>query len=203
MLTDYALAGVTGFLCWKLKSNTSRAARFWLLAFIALAVTAFLGGTVHGFRTAGLWKPTVFAIGLASFGMLAGSAYTTTGGNLRRALLFAAGLKLAFYETWMLGHDDFIYVVADTASAMLAVAALHLLRLDNPATRWILSGVAVSLIAAAIQAGRVALHEHFNHNDLYHVVQIGAMLLYYAGVKRMADFNPLSEGGSRSPPAKA
>jgi hypothetical protein len=31
----------------------------------------------------------------------------------------------------------------DTASAMLGVAALHLLRLDNPATRWILAGVAV------------------------------------------------------------
>src|SRR5206468_1209672 len=73
------------------------------------------------------------------------------------------------------------------AFAALALAALHLLALDNPATRWILGGVAVSLIAAGIQAGRVALHEHFNHNDLYHVVQIVAMLLYYAGAKRMRD----------------
>ena len=51
----------------------------------------------------------------------------------------------------------------------------------------ILAGVAVSLIAAGIQAGRLALHPHFNHNDLYHVVQIAAMLLYYAGAKRMRD----------------
>ena len=186
-ITDYALGGVSVWLAVLLLRNRSVSARLWTLAFAALAITAILGGTFHGFQVQGLWKPTVLAIGIASFGMLAGSAYTTTSGNVRRVLLAAALLKLGFYEAWMLGHDDFIYVVADTASAMLAVAALHLLDLDNPATRWILGGVAVSLVAAGIQAGRVALHEHFNHNDLYHVVQIAAMLLYYAGVKRMRD----------------
>ena len=188
MLTDYALAGVTAVLCFFiLKGNRSVSARLWALAFAALVVAATLGGTFHGFQIEGLWKPTVLVMGLASFGMLAGSAWTTTTGNVRRALVIAAALKLVLYEAWMLGHDEFIFVVADTASAMFAVAALHLLALDNPASRRVLGGVAISLIAAGIQAGRVALHEHFNHNDLYHVVQIVAMLLYYAGVKRMRD----------------
>lgn len=187
MLTDYALGGVTVWLAVLLLRNKSVSCRLWTLAFAALALGAFLGGTYHGFRYEWLWKPTVLAVGVASFGMLAGSAYTTTSGNVRRALVIAAAVKLGLYEAWMLGHDAFIFVVADTASAMLAVAALHLLALDNPATRWILGGVAVSLIAAGIQAGRLALHEHFNHNDLYHVVQIAAMLLYYAGAKRMRD----------------
>ena len=197
MLTDYALGGVTGFLAWKLKSNGARAARFWLLAFVALAVAAFLGGTFHGFQLEWIWKPTVLAVGFASFGMLAGSAYATTKGKVRQALVIAAAVKLCLYEAWMLGHSDFIFVVADTASAMLAVAALHLLALRNSASRWILGGVAVSLVAAGIQAGRLAPHEHFNHNDLYHVVQVVAMLLYYAGVSRF------SAGESRSPPATA
>jgi len=203
MLTDYALGGVSGVLGLLIFKNHAISARLWGLAFLALAAAAFLGGTFHGFQVAWAWKPTVLSVGVASFGMLAGSAYTTTSGNVRRALLVAAALKLVFYEAWMLGHDEFIYVVADTASAMLGVAALHLLRLDNPATRWILAGVAVSLLAAGVQAGRVALHQHFNHNDLYHVVQMAAMLLYYAGVKRMADLNPISAAESRSPPAKA
>ena len=203
LLTDYALAGVSAYLAFRLRKNLAVSCRLWVTAFIALAIAAFLGGTFHGFQIAWTWKPTVLSVGVASFGMLAGSAYTTTSGNVRRALLVATALKLVFYEAWMLGHDEFIYVVADTASAMLGVAALHLLRLGNPATRWILAGVAVSLLAAGIQAGRVALHQHFNHNDLYHVVQTVAMLLYYAGVKRMTDFNPISAAESRSPPAKA
>jgi hypothetical protein len=185
MLTDYALGGVSGALGLLILKNHAMSARLWGIAFSALAVAAFLGGTFHGFQAAWTWKPTVLAVGIASFGMLAGSAYATTSGNVRRALLAAAALKLVFYEAWMLGHDDFIFVVADTASAMLAVAALHLLALGNPATRWILGGVAVSLIAAGIQAGKLALHQHFNHNDLYHVVQIAAMALYYAGARRM------------------
>jgi hypothetical protein len=189
MLTDYALGGVSGVLGFLIFRNHAMSARLWGLAFFALAVTAFLGGTFHGFQVSWAWKPTVLAVGIASFGMLAGSAYTTTSGNAHRALLAAAALKLVLYETWMIGHDDFVFVVADTASAMLAVAALHLLALDNPATRWILGGVAVSLIAAGIQAGKLALHEHFNHNDLYHVVQIAAMALYYAGARRMTDFS--------------
>jgi hypothetical protein len=188
MLTDYALGGVTVWLAVLLLSNRSLSCRFWTLAFVALALGALLGGTFHGFQISWLWKPTVLAVGVASFGMLAGSACTTTSGPVRGALLAAAALKLVLYEAWMLGHDDFIFVVADTASAMLAVAALHLLALGNPATRWILGGVAVSLVAAGIQAGKVALHQYFNHNDLYHVVQIAAMALYYAGARRMTDF---------------
>jgi len=188
MLTDYALGGVTVWLAVLLLRNHSSSCRLWTLAFAALAVGAFLGGTFHGFRFEWLWRPTVLSVGVASFGMLAGTACATTSGNVRRALLAVAALKLLLYEAWMLGHDAFIFVVADTASAMLAVAALHLLRLDHPASRWILGGVAVSLVAAGVQAGKLAPHQHFNHNDLYHVIQIAAMLLYYAGVRRMSDF---------------
>jgi len=183
-MTDYALAGVTVWLLVLLRKNPSTASRFWQLAFAALAVGALLGGTYHGFRLEWLWKPTVLSVGVASFGMLAGSAYAAAEGNVRRALVLAAALKLALYEAWMLGHDAFLFVVADTASAMLAVAALHLFRFGGAASRWILGGVAVSLIAAGIQAGRLALHQHFNHNDLYHVIQIAAMLLFYRGVRR-------------------
>jgi hypothetical protein len=32
-----------------------------------------------------------------------------------------------------------------------------------------------------------ALHQHFNHNDLYHVIQIAAMVLFYIGAKQLRD----------------
>jgi hypothetical protein len=31
------------------------------------------------------------------------------------------------------------------------------------------------------------LHRNFNHNDLYHVVQAAAMVLYYWGVRLAVD----------------
>jgi hypothetical protein len=80
----------------------------------------------------------------------------------------------------MLGHDDFIWVIADTASALLIVGVLHVWRLNG----WMLAGVAVSILAGLAQASGISLHPHFNHNDLYHVIQIAAMFLFYNGLKK-------------------
>jgi Family of unknown function (DUF6962) len=198
-LTDYVLAGVCGGLGVRLV--LSREGHFsrllWAVAFLALASAAFLGGTHHGFApimdefaAALLWKLTLFAIGIFSFGMVAGSACATVRGRLRAALLTATGIQLAVYSIWMLGHDEYRYVVFDTAAAMLTLVALHIYaavsRRDG-ASYWILGGVALSAVAAAVQFFHLALHEHFNHNDLYHVLQIAAMTLFYSGGKLLRD----------------
>jgi len=203
MATDYALAAVTGCLCFFLfKQAKKQSRKFWGLAFAALAVAAALGGTHHGFVIEALWTPTVLAVGIASFGMLAGSAIATTAGRLRQGLIALALAKLLVYSAWMLGHDEFIYVVADTAVALLAVSILHLFDWKNSASRWMLAGVAVSLVAAAAQASGFDLHPNFNHNDLYHVVQIAAMALFYNGARRMQDRAINQEFSRRSSAAR-
>jgi hypothetical protein len=199
MATDYALAAVTGCLCFFLfKRAKQQSGKFWGLAFAALAVAAALGGTRHGFAIGTLWTPTLLAVGIASFGMLAGSAIATTSGRLRQGLIALALAQLLVYSAWMLGHDEFIYVVADTGAALLAVAVLHLFFFKNQESRWMLAGVAVSLVAAAIQASGLDLHPGFNHNDLYHVVQIAAMPLFYGGARRMQDRAASPEFSRRS-----
>ncbi|HEY3077812.1 MAG TPA: hypothetical protein VGJ74_21780 [Burkholderiales bacterium] len=190
LATDYLLAAVTGVAGVLILRVTERqnSRRCWGIAFLALALGAALGGTHHGFRLDALWKPTVLVIGLASCGMLAGSALATTRGWLRHALLAVAVVKLAAFWLWTWRDDRFIWVVADTGIAFALVALLHLWRLREPGSRWILGGVGLSVAAAALQASGFDLHRHFNHNDLYHVIQIAAMLAYYRGVRRLADF---------------
>ena len=197
LLTDYALAGVTGWLAYSLfrAREGQRARSFWALAFAALALAAALGGTWHGFAPAFaaiavllVWKATVLSVGIASFGMLAGSAFAATTGGVRKSLLVIAAVKLAIYSGWMVGHSEYIYVIADTGTALILVAALHLWSAARDrASRWILAGVGVSVLAAGVQASGFALHRHFNHNDLYHVIQVAAMILFYVGAKRLRD----------------
>ena len=176
VLTDYALAAVSGFLSYRLFGVS----RFWALAFFAVALAAVLGGTWHGFwQSDPLWKATTLAAGVASFGMVAGSANLAATGKLRSALIGFAGGKLAIYSVWMLSHDQFIWVVVDTGSALLIVAALYLWRFNG----WMVAGVAVSVMGALVQASGFAPHAHFNHNDLYHVIQTAAMLAFYRGLK--------------------
>jgi hypothetical protein len=176
MLTDYVLAGVTGWLAWRLYRQKS--STWWTVAFAALALTALLGGTYHGFGVP-VWKATVLLAGIISFAMVVGSAMATTTGPLRKIIVALAAAKLLAYEAWMSGHDDYLYVIIDTGIALAAVPVLH----RSP---WIVAGVAVSLAAAGVQASGFDLHPHLNHNDLYHLVQIAAMILFYRGVTKSA-----------------
>jgi len=202
VLTDYALAAVCAGLGFVLlvKRQNQYSRGYWAIAFLALALAAALGGTWHGFpapvlsRSAlfRLWTLTLFFAGVASFGMLAGSAYAAAAGGLRLALVAFAAAKLAGFTLWIQVNQGFIVVILDTGIAMLLVGLLHALDRRNAASRWILSGVGVSLAGAAVQAGGVAPHPDFNHNDLYHVIQAAAMVLYYRGVATMQDRRPES-----------
>ncbi len=199
LLTDYVLAGVTGWLGWRLwAARESQAARrLWAIAFGALALAALAGGSHHGFTLllpetalAALWKVTVYSVGLASFGMLCGSTMAVASGSIRKLLLALAGAKLALYSLWMTGHDEYVFVIADTGGAMLGIAALHLwswLRNRDEPSRWMLAAILVSVLAAGVQAAKLAPHPHFNHNDLYHVIQIAAMFLFSKGAKLLRD----------------
>jgi hypothetical protein len=186
LATDYLLGGVTAWLAALLfKGSASQKSRtFWAIAFAALAVAAFLGGTWHGLvRNNLLWKATLLAVGAASFAMVVASAIAASSGAARQAIVTMALAKLAVYSAWMLKHNEFIFVVIDTGVAFAIVLGLHLWRFNG----WIVTGVAVSVAAALVQASGVALHEHFNHNDLYHVIQIAAMALFYRGARRLSD----------------
>ncbi|HWM40887.1 MAG TPA: hypothetical protein VNP36_00490 [Burkholderiales bacterium] len=198
MATDYLLGGVTAWLAALLfKASASQKSRtFWAIAFAALAVAAFLGGTWHGVvRNNLLWKATLLAAGAASFAMVVASAIATSSGAARQVIVTMALAKLAVYSAWMLNHNAFIFVVIDTGVAFAVVLGLHLWRFNG----WIVTGVAVSVAAALVQASGLALHEHFNHNDLYHVIQIAAMALFYRGARRLSD----ARAPTPAPPAAA
>jgi len=80
----------------------------------------------------------------------------------------------------------FIWVVIDSGVAFLGVALLHLVRRDA-AWGWAAGGVGLSLAAGAAQASKIDLHPHFNHNDLYHLIEVAAILAFYRGIRRMTD----------------
>ena len=182
MATDYVLGGVAAYAAIVLFRHPQASRRLWALAFAALAAGAFLGGTWHGLvQSHLLWKATVLSVGVASFGMVAGSAYAVFSARGRALVVTAALAKLLVYAGWMLFHDQFIYVVIDTALAFVVVAPLHLWKWNGA----ILAGVALSVVAGLVQASGFKPHEHFNHNDLYHAIQIVALVLLYHGAKRL------------------
>lgn len=199
--TDYLLAGFVFYLGLRLlafwRRSGQQSVRWWAFGFFASAAAALAGGTYHGFLphldglpSLLLWKFTVLAVGLAALCLFAGAVFATLAGAPRKWLLALAGLKFLVYAAWMSVHDDFLFVIYDYAPALLGVflLAIHaaLARRERFAP-WLIGGVIVSFAAAGIQASGLALHEHFNHNDLYHVVQMGAFWLFYRGGTLLRD----------------
>ena len=201
LATDYALAALTAWLGWRLhqraRETHQRAIRLWALAFAATAIGSFAGGTYHGFVTAlpapvaaVTWKVATIAVGVAACVLLSAVLTSVVTGAVRRSLLVVVWLQFLAYLAWMLGHDEFLYVIIECGSAMLVVFLLAVFSRTGglrAARGWIVSGVGATLAGAAIQQSGFDIHRHFNHNDLQHVVQMFAVWLLYQGGTRVVD----------------
>lgn len=198
MITDSLLAVIALYLSLQIfQGNQSKAARLWAWGLIMTAVAALAGGTSHGFslylsETADsiIWKTTVYAIGITSLVMLSGTILASTTGILQRILLTLTLLKFVFYAYWMISHNEFKYVIYDYAPAMLLIIILQIfarLRYAAASAPWLISGIIVSFFAAGVQLNGFTIHEHFNHNDLYHVIQMIALYVIYRGVVLLRD----------------
>ena len=195
MITDYLLGGWTFYLAFKLIRKGMRVSQrsiiLWGLSFVATGIAALIGGTSHGFALyfgtmtkAVIWTATLISIGFASLFLLSSAIITTFKKPLRDWLIAATALKFILFAVWIVSHSEFKYVIYDYVPAMIGVLTVQVYgkysRGDKSAV-WIISGILVSFGAAAVQQSGFTLHEHFNHNDLYHVIQMGAIYMLYKG----------------------
>jgi len=198
MATDYLVAGLSFFFFLRLwrsaREHDSRSRRWWSFAFLCTAVGALTGGTTHGFVLSlgesgwlMLWKATIYALALASLCLLLGILHTLLSGRTLRIVTVAVWLKFALYALFMMRHDDFAFVIYEYGSTMLIVLGVSLWngwRRHSVASRWIVGGILISFVAARIQQSGLSLHRNFNHNDLFHLVQlIGLTLLFRGGLE--------------------
>jgi hypothetical protein len=204
LVTDWLLAAFTAWLAWTLFQQLyrlkDRAANLWLAAFSATAASAFVGGTWHGFSSqidpslaAVLWIAAMLLASAGSLLFLLAILHVYTSGRLLGILSGVAVAKFALFAVLMAVNDNFRVVVSDSALTMLVLVVLSTWGAwarQVPSAPWVLAGVLVSMLAALFQQGRVSIHAHFNHNDLYDVIQMGAMYLMFRGGLLVRDKEP-------------
>ena len=195
LLTDYLLAALTIYFAVRVLCVASRshqlAQRFWAVAFAAMALAALFGGSWHGFHT-GLpplvgqlfWRSTTGMIGLGGALLLVGTLHATIDNPWRDRLVRIALGKFLIYLIVVNMYDSYAIVIADYAPNLILVLVLSLLRMKSaPFAVWAVAGILVAFVAAGVQMSEISLHEHFNHNDLYHLIQaVSFWLLYRAGL---------------------
>ena len=195
MATDFLMALLCAVLAARLREKSRetsyRSVALWRWAFIATSVGALTGGSSHGFalflrqwQWTALWKSSTLMIGCASFCLLMGMSYARLHGTWGKAVRVLAVLKLAAYVTWMIGHDDFRFVIFEYGSSMLLILTIEIWRLLKERSldlAWIPVGILLSVLSSAVQQSEIVLHEHFNQNDLFHVIQMIALYALYRG----------------------
>jgi hypothetical protein len=201
MATDYVLAALCGVFAWRLWNVGKGAAQAsvcsWAAGFACFGLASLAGGTVHGFATIfneailqSLWKVTTYAIGLASFFLLTGTFNACIAALSRRLVMPIPYVQLIVFALWMATHDDFRYAIYDYAFTNLSIVVLQLhagISRRAVSAPWLIGGVLVSFLAAGVQFNEIALHQNFNHNDLYHVIQMAGMYLFYRGALVLRD----------------
>lgn len=207
--TDYALGvlGVwLGIRLWRRSSREEESVRLWAGTLFAMALAAFAGGTAHGFADrlgeSGhwiVWRITVWSIGVASLCIVAAMARFAFSRRTAANVIAVFALQFVLYAVWMLWHDGFQYVILDYVPAMLFVLATALWLGASrgwAGSRWVAAGILVSFAAAGIQVSGLALHRHFNHNDLYHLIQMAGVYLLYRGGRHLVRVPVEAEAGT-------
>ncbi len=166
----------------------------WILVLALLAVASILGAVAHGLALSPglvylLWQPLFLCLGLVVALFVVAAVYDGFGPRAARRLLIPAlVVGAAFYLVTLVFPGTFLVFVLYEAVGMLAALALYGRLAIRTGQRWawlMVTGVALNILAAGIQATetvRVNLVVPLDHNGVFHLVQMVAIVVLVAGV---------------------
>jgi hypothetical protein len=201
-LTDYGIAlecAILAGLLYRRRAVQGDLRRLFVLFFASSALGALAGGTVHGFflddgSAAGamLWRAALLALGVTAFAAWSIGARLALSSRTARIVQALAALNLAAYAVIVIAFDQrFLVAIANYAPAVAFLALSFFIAYRRDGGRPLVAGLAGLLLTAAaavVQRRGIALHPTlFNHNALYHAIQMVAfVLIFQAGRYVMA-----------------
>jgi len=136
-----------------------------------------------------LWQPLFLSLGLVVALFVVAAAYDGIGPDTARRLLIPALIVGAlFYLITLLFPGTFLVFVLYEAVAMLVALGLYLRLAVRTGAAWswlMVLGIGLNIVAAAIQAtGSVRLNVGvpLDHNGVFHLVQMVAIVVLVAGI---------------------
>ena len=191
-ITNYMMGCIGLYFGWQtLLFQDSLFHILWACSFFSLSLGAFLGGSYYGFGprlpnyiTKVIWRLTLIFVGITGL-FLAGSAaifYINETGKI--GLMIGSAILIIKYVLDLNKDDTFHHAIKFYVS-LIILALIGFIpaffSLGYTGALQIVIGLLVNLSAAGVQASGLTLHKHFNHNDLFHVIQILGMILMYRG----------------------
>lgn len=192
--SDALLGVVCVVLLWRLLDVPPGWQRsIWIGVLALMAAASFLGAVAHGLVLtdrvrAALWQPLYLSLGLTIALFVVAAVCDWKGVTVARSVLpWMLIIGVAFYGVTLLLQGAFRVFIAYEAVAMIAALAIYgmLWSQGVPGAGLIAAGIGVSIVAAVVQAtpARLTLGVPFDHNGLFHLIQIAGILLLSSGVR--------------------
>jgi len=80
-----------------------------------------------------------------------------------------------------------VFVMGLSGGCMVGGIHAAYVRREDGTVKWIAAGVLVTLIGLTVQQTGFRSHSDFNHNDIYHLIQIAAFYLLFRGACTLRD----------------
>ncbi len=197
--TDLILAAVSLYAVAMLRIRSgdfsiSQKPRIWMAAFTALAIAGLLGFFAHGFvmserLNSALWQPLYLSLGITVAFFAAGVLIDMRRRRLPAGVIIALVIVASvFYGFTLVVPGSFLVFIAYEAMAMLFALTVYLViavRRGGAWTWFMTLGIFFSIAAAVIQATgslSVTLIWEFDHNGIFHLVQIPGVFFLLAGI---------------------
>jgi len=196
--TDLLLAIGCLFAAWRLlrtEHGDVYRGRLWATVFALIGLASLLGTVAHGLvlpesLADAIWHPLYLALGLSVALILVGALLDACGKAVARRWLgpaLAVGVA-AFMATQALDGAFIVFVAYEGVATIVALALYARLALQHaqPGAVLVAAGLALNLVAAAVQASDLSLRLiwAFDHNGLFHLVLFLALALLYIGIEQ-------------------
>jgi len=168
---------------------------YWIVALAGWGLSALLGAATHGLDLDPgvetlLWQPLYIGLGAAQALLVVAAVAAWRGETSAQRLLpfMLAAAAVFYWATWRTGGDFLVFVVFSTATTVFALGVhAALARAKRPGAGWVAAGLGVSLAAGLVQASALSLHVvwGFDHNGLFHVVQLAGLAILIPGLRRL------------------
>ncbi|BFM10535.1 hypothetical protein R50072_06880 [Simiduia litorea] len=188
-----AMAALVAIYILRTRSPATQRTSYWLSIFSCLVVAALLGAVAHGVELPGqagkyMWLVIYLALALLVAMFVVAVIYDVFGAvNARRSMLPMIVIALGFVTYVATFSTSFLPFIVYEALAMLFALSgyVYLSVRGFVGANWFSLGILLTLIAAGIQATKAlafTLIWPFDHNSVYHLLQIVALGLLLKGV---------------------
>ena len=197
--TNFALSGEALILAiLTAKTTRTRYSAAWYFAGVLafLGAAAFLGGIDHGFLEPGnlprYWvqRSTWILLGATTFCLLMTTAKQFFPAPWQNKVAVLALIQFAVNIVVVLRIDSFLDVILNYAPVMILFLVLNVMK--STGSWQMIVGLLVQSGASAIQALGVDNFSPLDHNGLYHVISMVAVLFLYWGGRRLSTSRTIS-----------